>query len=999
MLMAALLVSTVRAPMLPGFGGPFRRGKSGNIGGVMRATGSVLGMLAASLVLGAEAESPLRGVNANDAKALLAAGISLEEKGRGSLALPCYRRVLTLGPGPAHAEAAYRLGKLELARKEYESAFAHLREAAEKHAHEGARAILRTAESKDTEAQRKLLEKGDASFAKGRYGEARGFYDQAWALFPPKPAPLAFAPRKDVLRLLARCQDLIDDEHYKLEVQPAERSIRECGQCSKDGGFVECTRCKGKGGVPVYNKLLRRDVILACPDCRVSQDAKVGTGWVFCRRCVGLEHYTESDRIKADEKKAIIGVVNKVRNLNVLSQPLGNAIAAVEDQFLKADRSTTLDFFRSMKPRYRLSQTLRTAVGQIPASPALLRQAAGAWREAGADARIRSNFLISYSIEYGRWLKQFEMLRKSKKSVDFAKIPSASSLAADAITPELLSAFPDEDSSGWTAVTAYFKKLEESGSDPMKGRLELESDLPHNVHFFVWLPAASEPLRRFDKGPWASRVAGLGSSYPFAIRERVLKVKRGQRVVLAGRFLRDRLGYPRNWFEVWDIHVGLDREAEAAYAVLAQPVLAETEATKASEIAQLIQVLHGVEVVCGGGSGDLLLQVSAADAPLGLVLADMAKALGVPWSFEGGAARLGEAPRRSLDPVLEELRRMSRGTVSVKRSDAAPSAPLAQLPDDPAALDAGAKKAMAAMDYALAARHLEKLAAKVSDAAEKRKADLLGKKALIFHDLTGATPRSGLAGAKDVVQLTIRNPSGDVNVETVRIIEEKDGVIRCVPRYGGTLGIRSELVKKREPLSGDEWRRRRDEEMREQLKKLTGMKGKPREMTGELFLLALFAKTNGFPGRGTQLLEKVLDSDEFAWLVSTYFPARSRSLVETWREVTGRKDITAAPPESAPEPSVESKLSPSEPLPGSVAELLPYARRHRDQGRVHLSRSLPGMPQAEENLKLARDHFRASQTAFEKLGPRVDADPAAKALSREVAELLHACIKGLGFFD
>ena len=963
----------------------------------MRATG-FLGVLAASLILGAEAESPLRGIDPKDPKALLGSGISLEEKGRGSLALAFYRRVLSLGPGEAYAEAAFRLGKLELARKEYESAFAHLREAAEKHAHEGARATLRTAESRDTDNQRKLVEKGDESFEKGKYREARKAYEEAWALFPPKPVPLAFAPRKDVLRLLAKCADRIDDEQYKLEVQPAERSIRPCNQCSKDGGFLKCTRCKGTGIVEVFHKIVRRKVPVACPDCRVSKDAKGGTGWIFCGRCAGLEHYTESDRLKADERKAIIGVVNKVRNLNVLSRSLPEAISAVESVFLSADRSTTLDFFRSMNPGYKLSGTLRAAVGQVPAAPERLRGAADAWRQAGEDARVRSNFLISYSIDYARWLKHFEMLRKSKKSVDFASPPVASRLATDAVTPEILSAFPDEDTSGWTAVTAYFKKFEETASDPMKGRLELESELPHNVNFFVWLPDAAEPLRRLDKGPWASRVTGLGASYPFQLRERARKVNRGQRVVLAGRFLRDRLGYPRNWFEVWDIHAGLDREAESTFAVLAQPVIAETESAKASEIGQLLRVLHGVDVVCGGGSGDVLLQVSAEDAPLGLVLAEMAKALGTPWSFEGGSARLGDAPRSSLEPVLEELRRRSAGKVSVKKAAGAPSASVADLPDDAAALEAGVKEAMTAMNYELAARSLEKLGSKTSDAAEKKRFDVIRKKALIFHELTGQTPRSGLAGAKEVVQLTIRNASGDVNVETVRILEEKDGLIRCVPRYGGTLGIRSELVRKREPLSGDEWRKRKDSEMKERLKKLQESKGVPRETEGELFFLALFAKTNGFAARGTGLLEKALASDEFAWLVATYFPGRSRSLIESWKEVTGREELAPAP-ETAPEPAVlASALSPDEALPGSAAELLPYARRHRDQGRVHLSRSLPGMEQAQENLKLARDHFRAAQNALEKVGTG-EPEPAVKALSREVAELLHACIKGLGFFD
>jgi hypothetical protein len=284
-----------------------------------------------------------------------------------------------------------------------------------------------------------------------------------------------------------------------------------------------------------------------------------------------------------------------------------------------------------------------------------------------------------------------------------------------------------------------------------------------------------------------------------------------------------------------------------------------------------------------------------------------------------------------------------------------------------------------------------------AETAEKRGLDLLRRKAVIFHELTGRTPRSGLAGAKEVVQLTIRSPSGDVNVETVRILDEKDDLLRCMPRYGGTIGIRTELVKKREPLSGGEWRKKMDAEMKERLKKLQASTGRPRDTVAELFLLALFAKTNGFETRGTGILEKALQSEEFPWLVSTYFPDRSRRILEDWRHITGKEE--PAPADAAPELPPVSALSPREPLPDSAAGLLPYARRHRDQGRVHLSRSLPGMPGAQENLKLARDHFRAAQTALEKLAAAGSPDPAARDLSRDIAELLHACIKGLGFFD
>jgi tetratricopeptide (TPR) repeat protein len=937
-------------------------------------------------------------VSPKDAAALLDAGKWCEEHGHATWAHQCYARVVKLGDGPEFPEALFRMAQIEIARRDYEQGFARLREAAASHGHEGARAALRSAETASTREQAELAEKGDQAVARGNHKEARKLFGQAYALYPEKPAAAPFLPRKELLARIARAVDAIDDAYYQEVVQPVERSFQDCRNCTQDGGFVQCVTCKGQGTFEKFIRsgLRRKKIVVACESCQKF-------GWVFCKTCLGLQSYTETAKLSEKEKKAIAEVVNKVRSIKVLTLPFASALESVEGALLGIEESSTLNFFRSLKPRYKLSAALKKAIQATPPEAAGLKEGAAAWKTAEKDARIRSNFLSSYAMEFAGALRPFEMLRAAKKKADFRAPPRAAALAASGfVTPEVLAAFPEDGAAGWVAVKGTLVKYAEDPGNPFHGRLELQGDLPHNVNFFIWLPPAKARLKWFEKTSWAARLSGLGDAYAFDVRGKALAAPRGHQVTVAGRFLRDRLGFPRNWFEVWDLHVGLTREDEAALLVLRAPVDMEFQAVKLGDVARLLQSLYGLSIECPG-SEDILLAVAASGAPLGLALDALARAAGLPWSYEGGTARLGgKGTARSLAGVLAELAAGSPGKLEARRVEAGvaarPAAAAGDLPGDPAALRTLAATATRDMDYARALACHDRLREQLPEGEERVQLDRARARLRLFDDLTRQTPVSALVKAKKLERITIRNTAGDRSEQTFEVLGEDARVVRARPGYGGKIAIPKGENVSRKPLDPAAWRAEKEVELRQGL--LQAAERPARERTAELFLLALFAKTNGFAAEGTGILDQAIARDEFEWLCATYFPRRTPALLESWRLATGREaPAVVAPAAIAPPPPAAPALRPDEPLPDAVEDLLPFAKKHHEQGRIHLSQSLPGMEGAQEKLKLARDHFRTVQAALERMPAEKAADPEVAALRRDVGLMIQTCVKGLAFFD
>jgi tetratricopeptide (TPR) repeat protein len=957
----------------------------------------------------AAVESPqsfLAGVDSRDAAALLRAGIKLEEEGRASWALRCYRRVLQLEESPARPDAMFRAARIEIARGNYEEGYELLHDAAEKEGHAGARAVLEKAATRETKNQRDLLERARKSMEKGNAETARPLFSDAYKLFPGTPVNAPFATRRQVLLEMAKCVDSIDDAHWKSKVQPLQGKVVKCSKCGSTGGFISCEPCKGLGKIPTTVQFGRqkKTVDLPCAACRIIPEAP-GTGWVFCPPpCYGLQAYPGSRKLGDRERKAVLDVLDKVRSVKTLSGPLASVLDTVENTLLQVRDSASLDYLRSIEPRYSFSREIRDRLGDVPPGEKALAAAAGAWKTAGRDVRIRANFLFSYALEFARWLKPFEMLRAPKKKVDFQSPPVASAMAAAAVAPEILSAEPEDMMSGWLAVDGVFEGYKVEGTDATKGLLEVRGSVPHNVRFFIWLPAAEAGIRWLEKGFWYPRLGGLTKSYPFDIHTRASAIPRGHRVVVAGRFLRDRLGFPRNWFEVWDFRVGLGREAEEVFLALREPVTEmDFRGVKASELAGFLEVLHGIKVEWGSIDGNARLDVSARDCPVGLAVDAVAKAFDASWHFKDGTVVLGrQPPRGDMAPVIEELAALDRGSIRASRSDAAvASRPTRELPDSPAALEKMALDAMRRMDYGLALECRDRLLGGAAEGEEQARLARDREKVRLFHELTRHTPVSSLVGAKEVVRLGIRNRAGDTSVQTVRILERTPDLLRFQPSYGGAIGVKADQVVKETRIAGGEWRTAKRRELSERLAKAGG--AGVREQASEHFLLALFAKTNGFPDEGTALLEKAIASDEFGRLVATYFPAASRDLSSAWRKATGR-DVKAAPPvepatAATPVPGAKSGVRADEPFPAAPTELAAFAKKHLDQGRACLARSLPGMEGAKEMILLARQHLEKARDALDKLPPERAADPALKLLRQDVSQGLQDCVKCLGFFD
>jgi hypothetical protein len=967
---------------------------------VLRAVACFL--VVASVAAAERQESFLTGINPKDGKALLEAGSKLEAEGKASWALQCYRRVLKLGDGPARPEATFRAGRIELARKSYEEAYGLLREAA-RHDHAGAREILEKAETTETRKQMDLLLAARKNMEGGKYAAARKQYDDAYKLYPGKPTAAPFAPRNEVLLEMAKCVDLIDDDYYREKVQSLEAGIKNCKKCETTGGFISCDACKGKGKVRklVTTGLQRGFVDVPCSACRMAP-GESGTGWVFCPApCYGLQAYPTDKKIGERERKAILDVVNKVRSVKTLSGSLASVLDSIENTLLAVEESASLDYLRAMKPGYSFSREIKDGLGAAPPDEKALARAVPAWKSAGRDARIRANFLLSYVIEFAQWLKPFEMLRAPKKKVDFKSPPVASAMASRAAAPEILSADPEDMTSGWLAVEGTFEGYEEGGGDSTKGILKVTGNVKHNVRFFIWLPAASNGIQWLEKSFWYPRLGGITKAYPFDIRARASVIPRGHKVVLAGRFLRDRLGFPRNWFEVWDIHVGLSRDGEEVLLALKDPVtVLDFRGVKALELAGFLKVLHGIDLEWGSVDRNSLLDVTADGCPVGLAIDAMAKALGASWRFEKGAVVLG-GPPQDMEPVLAALSALNKGSVNVSRSEAgAVASRPAKLPDSPRALAEMAQRALGEMDYGLSLECHDKLLAAAAEGAETDKLARAREKVRLFHELTRRTPVSSLVGAKDLVRLKIKNKAGDTSEQTVRVLERTPGIIKFRPSYGGTVGVKPEDVVGETRISGDEWRAEKRRDLEERSRKLD--RSEPREKVNELFILGLFAKTYDFRDQGTALLEKAAASDEFDWLLGTYFPGARRDLAAAWRRATGR-DARPAPIVEPADPSAKQpgapRLKADEPIPDDPGQLLAFAKKHMDQGRSYFAQSLPGMDGAKDRILLARAHLEKARDALDKLAPGRSGDQAVIRLRQDVSQGLQDCVKCLGFFD
>ncbi len=969
--------------------------------GILRGAGILLLiLLAAPDDRDKQFHEKLERTSPRDGKALLDLGAWCEGQDRSSWAERCYRKVLKLGEGAQFAEASYRLARIELERKLYDRAYARLRKLLSGHEHSKARALLERVENASTRKQRELVKQADKLYKKRDYEKARGLYEKAYELYPAQATTAAFVPKKTLLRRLAQSQDRIDDEFYRRKIEPTERSVRDCTRRGCDGGFVECKKCVGSGIITVTKRFLKKRTVVenhSCPQCN-----KVGH--VFCPTCIGLESTTDDEKLTDRERKALGKVIGKVRSSRILNLSLGRALAQVETTILEEEHGPTLNYFRSIKPKYSLSKALRARLATVPPSAVAVQGAASVWKRT-RDLRYKANFLLGYTCEFARYIQQFDMLRGSRRAPNFASLPTPSPEDEGIVGPEVLAAFPDDGTTGWVQVKGTLRSFKAKGS--FHGRLSIRGAVSHKINFFVWSRAAAGHLDKLARGPWRNRVTGLGRQYPFEIGEKLEDAPAGHNVVVVGRFLRDRLGYPRNWFEVWGVEIGLSQQQEKILQALGESIEISFPGVAVGKIASFLHVWFGVAVEFDGVDQGVMVTCEARGASVGRLLDALAGAMDVEWYFDAGKAIFcRRAPRqeaKDLAAVLGRLASVDRGEVVVRKGGARartrPSNADPELPTDPGALRDLAAKAMAEMQYSLADKCYKKLSEGAEDKKQGRELKKLRHKVHLFHGLTKNTPISHLVGADDLSRVTVRNPSGKEFQQTVRVLERAADHFVVQSSYGGKAHIKRDRIREDQPLTTREWRSLKKRDLQRQIKGIDGVSG--RERLSKLFLTALFSKTNKLETGGTELLEKAITDDGFGWLVETYFPDQSENLTRHWTLATSRskKKAPSATVKPKKDPPVIVEKAPLAPLPRSDEELYPFARKHYIQGRRYLARALPGMDDAKTMRKRARDHFELGRDAVDRLLAGSPERTDVIKLRHELALSIQTCVRDLGFFD
>ena len=939
--------------------------------------------------------------------ALLSLGQWCEQQKRSSWAERCYRMVADLGSAEKnYPEAVYRLARIEIENKLYTRAYKRLRELTGRFTHQPASALLKRAQTETSRRQRVLFKEGDQLYKGGDPANARLKYSEAFKLLPENTSSSDFVPRAKVLERLASCADRIDDAHFKEVFQPKKRSLHACSRCTRYGGFLKCTSCDGRG---VQDARVRGKAIkVACRRC-------TGVGYTFCTSCKGMQYTTESYKITAREQEALNKVLTKVRDKDVLERSLSQAIKTVQKLVLNTREAATLDYFRAISPKYSLSYALRNKLGPLPASAAAIKEADGQWEAAKYKLPVKANFMLAFTCEFTSWLTGYDMLRAKNKASNFSEAPSLRSPPATVLSPELLSAFPDANTRKWLTVKGILDGHETDPTGGNKSRISVKGTIEHNVNFFIWRPEAKKDLQSLASGGWLLKVGGLPKYYPFDIHRKLEAAPRGHKITLIGRFLRNPLGHPRNWFEVWDLEIGFSPEQDEMYSALREPVEISFPSLEIRKLGNFLR-WFGIRVELKGLAGDSRLNFEARGCTIGRLIDGIAKTLGTRWYWDKRkvvfSSKISEQQAADVKLVLSRLQSGDSGKLVVRPASQPAAQPVPArpevLPPDAVSLEALAAKALLSMDYLLAGKCYKRLESLPENRSRSRVLRRQRYRIALMYELTRKTPVSHLVSAPDLYEINYRNSAGELLRRTVRILRRDKEHVWIQSGYGEQASLRRAGIQDEKTISGDHWRKAKQQELQKRNSELskTGQYG----YLNDLFSLALFAKTNRLNTEGTKFLDRAFASENFGWLLGTYFPDDAERLTRYWRRGTGRADPLAKDPVPKKSPQEKPAAVPSRskpvkelatntPLPRDPRALMDYGFTHYRKGREYLSRSLPGMDNALANKKLARDHFELAQKASQKCLKLKPKDAAAGDLARRSAIMVHTCVKDMGFFD
>jgi hypothetical protein len=947
----------------------------------------------------------------------------------------CFEMVLkrTSGQAPLPVEwceASFGLAQLEIGSKRYENGYERLREILDKCQHEerkccreDVRKFRQKAETDKTRKQLRLFNQGKEHFAKKKWEDAYKDFKSAYDLIPEELHDNAFIPRVAILTKLSECQAQLDVEFARARAK-GERETERCRDCAGSSmpGFVTCRTCKGKGTIPDVvllpsprGGLVRKRVDTMCPTCgRLRFEG--------CPDCFGIGF--RSEVMTEKERMPLKTVIARVKEPKVYNSTLRGALDEVEEVVLDVGDASALNYFRAIPEdeRYGLSRELRTALPKVlPWDDSSLEDAERGWipiedprKENFSEVTIsKVNFLLSYACEYSVYINKFDMLRAGgAKKLDFRGAAPESLLAADPLNPEFLSAFPDEKPSEWITVKGIFLGFERGGT---KGRLTIEGE--HHVEFFVWLKAAKPHLERLGKERSKRyHLSGLAESYPFEIGERILQSQAEMEdhvVLLVGRFLRNRLGYPRNCFEVWQFEKSFSRKQTQLLDDLSEPVeeisFSDDDDISVARFARFLGDWRGLRIRFEGVSDETLIQCEARrQCPLGLLIDELARsALKSDWYYDGGTVVFcRSAPSARVidrDVVLAELNRRNLGEAKVSVVNGSSARGTAALPQDAAGLRVVLSDSMETMAYDVAIDCLEKLRARTPDARSRSAMDRLKTKLQLFHMLTRRTPVSHLVDAPELTEITYRKWSGEPVKALVRVLNESPKTWKVQEAYGIRFSLdTARITPASKTVRTADWRAAKElklKELEEQLERAP-----PDAKPSRLFLLAILAKTHGMRGKGTAYLKSAIATAGFDAFLKLHSPDDFAGLVALWKQVVSPD---ASTPEVATQTGTEVETvevnvpaqSP-EPLADGAPpeELLAHAREYMRLGAACYRKMLEG-EDASRWLQRARDYLGEAKKEVQRYLEVRSNDPTGVTLERDIRQMERDLVKDMGFFD
>lgn len=919
----------------------------------------------------------LQALRPGDHAGLLRLGLWCEERDKLQWARTCYRRAVELGPSPSFADANFNLARMEIALGKPALALPRLRLNAAKHDDARARELLKKIEDDASRRQRELLAGADAAFAAGRYDEAKQGYAEAIREYRGKQLAGPLVQEEEILPRAAACQAALDAARRAREAGPIEPAACAACRANKSPGFVACAACEGSSG-------------------RVRCAACGGLGARFCGECRGL-----TQRIADPALDAFLGTLCAVLETPELKTlELRRAAQRVEERLREAG-SRELFLLAHFKPAWESFPLPGGTALPAPLPPRLDAAVSKWWLDTG-DWRIRAAVLLGWACRYARLLARIDVFREVRAPLYAG--PDAAKLLDGIPAPAIeLGAYPEGRTGSFVAFEAA---LAEIRPEEHAVRAAIAGAEPAAIQVVCWQPALKPVFARLAVGPWRSRIGRLESLYPFDLAERLAKTPPGWQVTWVGRLLRAPLAEPATILELWDFRPLYPARYAPFVAQLKTTVDIALRDVKLDELLSITETILGLSITTDGIPGDAWLVLIAHESTAGRMFAEVAKVLGATLYLRGDRLCLGaHAPRAEAEDmarVLAYIRRTDASFLVAGRG--APRLASGEREDKKPPIEdplAAYRKAAAAMEYGDAVMHLLAARSRLKG-AEKNAAHARDMAAAELGGLlTSQVAVSGFARGGDLAAVRVRDPQGRETSRYVRVRERAEKGLMVETTFGGAFFLPAAQIADEKKVSPQAWRDTTAAHIRARADAAEKLAGRARAV--ELYSLAVLAKTGGCTAEGHALVEKLLASPDFPYVLESFFPEAREKGIALWTQlgIAPREAGGDARPEVARREQGKGQAAPAagKDLPRDQAELRKLAVAQLAAGKEHIRSYRRRTGDAAREWKAALDSLRRAREAFAAYCGRNPDDREAQRLREDADLLFESCIKDTPFIE